>query len=295
MKHVLVTGGSGFFGCNIATTLKRKFSVFAPSHKELDLLDGVKVSSYITKHSINTVIHCATGERFGGFAESVRMFVYLLEQGDRLSKIITFGSGAEYDKRWDLIRVTESSFGQLLPADEYGMAKYLMSLLSKTRKNIITLRPFGVYGSHEDYCIKFISNAIVKQLSGIHIVIKQDVIFDYLYIDDLVKIIEHMLTHQMRHRVYNVTPDESIKLSDIVRIIQTLSGVKGSVMVRYPGLNFQYTGSNRQLRHELPRFRFHTYEEGIAKLYAYYKTHYRSLNIAQIKKDEFFKKSSVRI
>ncbi len=295
MKHILVTGGSGFFGYNIATTLKRKYSVVAPSHKELDLLDGVKVSNYISKHRIDTVIHCATGERFGGFAASVRMFTNLLEQNGRLSKIITFGSGAEYNKRQDLIRVKESSFGQSLPTDEYGLAKYLMSLLSKTRKNIITLRPFGVYGPHEDYCIKFISNAIVKQLAGIPIVIKQDVVFDYLYIDDLTRIVEYIATHRMRYNDYNVTPNKSITLSEIVRIILLNVGAKDSITIKNPGFNFQYTGSNKRLLRELPGFRFHTYQEGIAKLYAYYKTHFRSLNIAPIKKDEFFNKSLVKV
>ncbi|OGG11958.1 hypothetical protein A2Z00_04080 [Candidatus Gottesmanbacteria bacterium RBG_13_45_10] len=188
----------------------------------------------------------------------------------------------------------ETAFGESIPNDSYGLSKYLISLLAAKRSHILTFRLFGVYGPREDYRIKFISNAIVKHLLGIPIVIKQDVLFDYLYIDDLVQIVRYALTHHLRHAVYNVTPDESITLSDIVSIIQKVGRLEVPVSVATPGYNFQYTGDNGRLRKELPHFRFHTYEEGMGALYQYYRKSRKHLDEKSIRRDEYFTQCIVR-
>ncbi len=294
MRHILVTGGSGFIGHNIAESLSGEFSLLVPTHKELDLVDSQLLGRYMKVHNIDTIIHAATGDRFGGFGDSIRMFASILEQGKAVKQIIHFGSGAEYDKRRNLIRVKETEFGEHLPVDEYGLAKYFMSLLAKSRANIVTLRLFGVYGPHEDYRSKFISNTIAKELFGLPIVIKQNVVFDYLYIDDLTKILTFILKRPMRHAVYNVTPDESISLSQIAGIIKKISGNKTPFTILNSGYNFQYTGDNLRLRKEIPTFKFHTYEEGIEKLYAYYKSHKKELSKTVLKMDDFLARSLTR-
>ncbi len=294
MRNILVTGVTGFVGGNIVASLHRTFPIVAPSHKELDLLDAKRVGEYIEKHHVDTVIHCATAGRSDNMELPIRMFLSLAEASSKIKRIIHFGSGAEYDKRRHLIRVKETAFGESIPNDSYGLSKYLISLLAAKRSHILTFRLFGVYGPREDYRIKFISNAIVKHLLGIPIVIKQDVLFDYLYIDDLVQIVRYALTHHLRHAVYNVTPDESITLSDIVSIIQKVGRLEVPVSVATPGYNFQYTGDNGRLRKELPHFRFHTYEEGMGALYQYYRKSRKHLDEKSIRRDEYFTQCIVR-
>ncbi len=60
------------------------------------------------------------------------------------------------------------------------------------------LRLFGVFGPHEDYAIRFISNAICKALFGLPITLRQNRTFSYLFIDDLGPIVERFLTAPRR-------------------------------------------------------------------------------------------------
>ena len=79
-----------------------------------------------------------------------------------------------------------------IPADQYGFAKYLCSRLAQDIDNVIVLRPFGVWGKYEDYETRFMSNAICKTLYDLPITLNQNAYFDYLFIDDFVKIVEFL-------------------------------------------------------------------------------------------------------
>lgn len=74
MKKILITGGSGFLGSRICWYLKQKseqvdvlsqkktnkcYEVYAPSHKEMDIIDFESVKAYIQEIKPEVVIHCA--------------------------------------------------------------------------------------------------------------------------------------------------------------------------------------------------------------------------------------------
>ena len=42
-------------------------------------------------------------------------------------KLINFGSGAQYNKARDLVKVKEDTIGTVIPKDDYGYSKYVMS------------------------------------------------------------------------------------------------------------------------------------------------------------------------
>ena len=104
----------------------------------------------------------------------------------------------------------------VVPRDEYGLGKLLCTELARGRRKIVNLRLFGVYGRHEKYLFKFISNTIVKVLLREDIVIRQDVLFDYLYVEDLAAIVAGLLERDSPYSDVNVTPSRSIRLSEIV-------------------------------------------------------------------------------
>ena len=98
------------------------------------------------------------------------------------------------------------------------------------------------------------------------IVIEKNALFDYLWIDDLGKIIRRFLTHWPAHKIINVTPDTSVTLGAIAKQVQKISGA--AIQVKCGDvLNNAYTGDNSVLREELPDLSFTPLEEGLSKLY----------------------------
>ena len=57
---LLITGGGGFIGKNLAEQYSGTFDVAAPTRAELDLLDAEAVRTYLVHHRFDAVIHAAT-------------------------------------------------------------------------------------------------------------------------------------------------------------------------------------------------------------------------------------------
>ena len=292
--NILITGGSGFIGRNLVEGLKDKYKIYSPSHKQLDLLNYKKVNSYIKKNKIKIVIHTAIKGGEDVFYTTMRMFTSILYSIDRLDKFIHIGSGAEYSKTRGIKKIKEKDFGRFIPEDGYGFAKYLCSKISENNKKIFTLRLFGIYGKYEDYRYKFIANSIVKNLLKQPIKIKQNVVFDYIYVDDFVKIVDYFIKKTPKHNFYNISPTKSISLIELAKIINKVSNYKSKISIANKGFNYQYTAHNERLLKEIENLKFISYEEGILKLYSYYSNMFEKLDRSAIIKDEYFLKSKIK-
>src|SRR3990167_671356 len=291
---ILITGGSGFVGKNLHESLKKSYDVIAPSSRDLNLLDYSKLESYIKKEKPNIIINAAVRGGTTVLDNTLRMFAGLMRVVGHVDKIIHFGSGAEYAKTRDLIKVKETDWGEYIPKDDYGLAKYMIHHIVRNEKKIVNLRLFGVYGKYEDYRYKFISNSIVKTLFDIPISIKQDVIFDYLYIDDLISIVKYFIEHNWKHSSYNITPKESISLKSLVNKIIIISKSTKKMTLINKGLNYQYTASNDRLIAEIPNLKFTSYDQGLKKLYKYYKSIRNNLDKEAILQDNYFARSKIK-
>jgi GDP-L-fucose synthase len=137
--------------------------------------------------------------------------------------------------------------------------------------NVVKLRVFGVFGKYEDYTIRFISNAICKAICGLPITIRQNRRFDYLYIEDLMPVLEHFIHNQARHSAYNVTPDTAVDLYTIAGMVRKRSGKDLPIIVSEPGMGFEYSGDNGRLRSEIPDLNFTPLEEAIDRLYSWHE------------------------
>lgn len=299
--NILITGAGGFIGKNLSEYLVANgYNVFSANHKELELLDKESVENYLEKNKINFIVHCAAtgGSRLTGYDKdkndvadaNLQMFKNLKSCMTPEMRMISFGSGAEYDKSRPLAKISEADFGESVPQDDYGYAKYQISKLIDETDNITCLRIFGLYGKYEDYRFKFISNAIVKNLLKMPIAINQNVVFDYLYIDDFLKIVETFIKNPPKEKCLNIAPTESIDLVKIAETINEISELKSEIIVKNQNLNNEYTASNERLLEELgDAFKFASYKEGIEKLYNYYKNNLDNLDLECVKKDEYIK------
>ena len=277
-KSVLLTGGSRFIGRNIREFFSDKYKVISPGSSELNLLNEKAVTDFFSKNSFDYIFHCAgvgvsRGDKENAVLEkNLKMFHNLFNAYSKEdTKLVLFGSGAEYNKENSLEKVKEAEFNRSIPKDPYGYAKYAISNEIKDYNDVVVLRLFGVYGKYEDYAYRFISNAIVRNCFKLPIIINRNVVFDYLYVKDLVKILEKIVNRFPRYKHINVTPDESIDLVSIANIVNEIGDYSSEIRVLNQGWGKSYTGDNGWLREEYPDLEFTSIYDGIKELYEYYR------------------------
>ncbi|MDO8610248.1 MAG: NAD-dependent epimerase/dehydratase family protein [bacterium] len=275
--NILITGGNGFIGRNIIEFFASKYKLFSPSHTELDLLDTNSVDQFFGKNIIDVVIHCANvgGKRnddknINILNTNLRIFSNLLKNQTKFGKMIYFGSGAEYDKSRDIANIKESDFGNNIPVDDYGLYKYICSKLIENTNNIYCLRLFGVYGKYEDISVRLISNLISNYILKQPLTINQDCLFEYLYIDDFVKILEFFIHNSPKERFYNVGTGVQYRLLDLASIVNRLGDYSTPIIVKNPGMNKEYTSNCDKLKSIIPNLTYTPIETGINDLYQFY-------------------------
>ena len=284
---ILLTGASGFIGRNIRENLCNKYIILAPGHQCLDLLNETQVNDYLRRNTVDVVIHSAVrpGHRNAKdpsnlFYSNTRMYYNLARQSENYGKMIVLGSGAIYDTRHNIHKAKEDSYINHLPEDEHGFCKYICARDIEHMDNIVELRLFGVFGKYEDYAIRFISNAVCKTMFDLPITIKQNRLFDYLYIDDLMPVLDYFINNDVKQKAYNVTADNEIELYQLAEIVREISGKDLPILVSKSGIGKEYSGDNSLLRYELKEITFTPIHLAIEHLYSWY-----SNNVNLISKD----------
>lgn len=286
---ILITGSNGFIGRNLKNYLADKYSLLTPTHKQLDLLDEEDVDTYFKKNKIDVVIHLAItgGKRtdpvpLESFYKNIRMFYNVAKQEKYFKKMIFVGSGAEYGKQKNLINVREVDFDKTIPSDERGLYKYICSKYIEKSDKIIDLRVFGIFGKYEDYTTRFISHAICRNLLLQPITIQQDVKFDYICINDFVKILDYFINHRANFKFYNVGSGSPILLSEIAIKINQISSFKTKIKIKKAGLNNEYTCNISRLEKEIPTLTFTDIDYAVKDLYLWYKSHIKSVDPSKL-------------
>lgn len=276
---VLLTGGSGFVGKNLRRLLAPGFEILSPPRAELDLLDGAAVRGFLARNHPDAVVHAATtpGHRNAPPApdlaeRNLRMFLHLFESRALWGRMVVLGSGLEYDPRAYSPKMTEMALGRSVPEDLTGLSKLACARIGRGDPGIVHLLPFGVFGPHEDWEIRFISNAICKALFGLPITLRQNRRFDYLWIGDLARVVAHFLVSpKLAHDVYNATPDSAVELRELARIILDVCETELPVLVAQEGMGPEYSGDNARLRAGIPGFSFTPLRDAVAELTDWYR------------------------
>jgi UDP-glucose 4-epimerase len=273
---ILITGGNGFIAQSLLKDFKNKYDVICLGRDQLDLLDSEQVRQYITEGSFDVVIHAATYDAAPAFTtkdpskvleNNLKMFFNIARCSKFFGKMLYFGSGAEFGRENWIPQMSESYFDSHIPSDQYGLSKYIMTKHTEQSSNIYNLRLFGIAGEWDDWRYRFISLACCKAVFNMPITYRQNVFFDFLYIEDLVYICEWFMLNEPEHKIYNVCNGTSIDYQTLAEKIRSISNKDLEVEADTHGLNTEYSGNNSLLLKELLDYKFTSADEYIPRMY----------------------------
>jgi len=276
IDKILITGSGGFIGSNLKKYLEKEYKILSPRSAELNLIDEEEVQKYFQIHNdIDFIIHCASVGGARGVQDkdttvedNLAMVENLLKSKNPNAKMILFGSGAMYGKSRNLNKVKESEIGNFIPEDLYGKSKMLIAQKIKNRPDIICLNIFACYGYGEKES-RFPSYAINCALENQDIIINQNVIFDYLWVEDMQRIVKYFISHHPADNIINITPTKSVSLLEIANIVNNLNGNKSNIIIKNPAMNNEYTGNNSLLLKNYSELKFTDIHDGLKRLLEY--------------------------
>lgn len=240
--NVLITGGNGFLGSNIARRLLKedhKVYIFSNNINNIEDILPQVIFDYSNTKSLPTfrkriqafspdiVIHCGWSggnshndiNSLNQFYDNIDPSIKLLEllgQLDKKPKFIGFGSFAEYGN----MNTPVSEEVQELPTNLYGVSKYTFKkyseiLCSRYEMEWVWIRPCYVYGPG-DVGTRLIPSITKKFLNNETVILNECTsIADYIYIDDFVNSIYFLILTE-HTGVYNICSGKQYKIRDIV-------------------------------------------------------------------------------
>ena len=273
--NILITGTNGFIGRNLKDHYeKKKVKINTPKRDELNLLNSGEVSNYIKENNFDIVIHsCVT---LTSIEQNLKMYFNLEKLSQSFGKLICIGSGAEFDVKNYIPKMSEDYFNKHVPSkdDIYGFSKYEIAKdILKKKRNIFNLRVFGIFGKYEDYRRRLISNNICKLLRGENIVLNKNGCFDYMYVNDFSKIMEIFIKNEPKYSTYNTCTGNVIEFLSIAKIINQIDGRNKAIEIKHEGINPEYSGDNSRFVNEFGPMNLTSPQDAIKELYEWYKHH----------------------
>jgi len=275
-KQILLTGSGGFIGKNLKQYLKGKYNLLTPRSFEIDLTNSNEVKKYFEENKIDFIIHCAsTGgardikDKDTTVEDNLAMVDNILKYKSSDIRVILFGSGAMYGKTRNLHKVKENEIGKFSPKDLYGKSKMLIAERMRNREDVLMLNIFACYGYGEKES-RFPTYAIKRVIENKTIEIKQNVVFDYLWVEDMEKIVCYFIEHKPKNNIINITPTRSISLLKIAKIVNSFENNKVDIKIKNKIMNNEYTGDNSVLLSEIQNIKFTDINKGLKNLYNYH-------------------------
>jgi len=272
-EKILILGSNGFIGKNAVEFFAEKsFDVYSPKRQELNLLDTHAVESYLADLKPDYVLMSAVNIQ--SLEENVQTYFNLQRCTCYYKKMITIGSGAEYDMRNYVPKMTEEYFKKNIPADTYGLSKFIVGNdVEHHAGKILNLRVFGIFGKYEDYTRRFISNNICRALAGLDISLNQDMLFDYIYVQDFLQLLPNLFETKTQFNNYNICSNEPVSLLRLAKEIQRIHPGNVEITVKADGSRGEYSGCNSRFSTEFGPIDETPFSQSIEELYQWYANH----------------------
>jgi nucleoside-diphosphate-sugar epimerase len=264
---ILVTGANGYIGSTICKQLP--YNTVKLTRDVVDLTNQKKVDEWFKDKRFDVVIHCATT---GGLRTQVdgadvthknlQMFYNLLRNKNRFNKLINIASGAEFDRSQNIAPVWTED-GKRFPTDPYGMSKSIISKLVEQEENFYNIRVFATFDENE-LDTRFIKSNIQRYINNEPMLIHKDRLMDLFYMKDFIEVIKYYLTNKNLPKTIDCTYENTLMLSEIADVINSLDTHKVEVKVDKDN-DFAYFGSKMPL--EILKINLIGLKQGIKETY----------------------------
>ena len=229
-KKILFTGGNGFIGRQIIPFIQKAgYEVVRPRSSQVRLeVDREVATLFDDGQHYDAIIHAAIvgGRRdadddYRVLYTNLNMFETLYKYVDQTDMFINLDSGASYSRPAPVEEPSPEDFGKQIPEDPYGFSKYIIAKRVLDNSKGVNLRIFGCFGKHEE-STRFFNTNINRYINGEPIQLIKDRKMDFIFADDLYKIIKYYLDGNDGPRDVNCVYDRKYMLSDIAEIINHL-------------------------------------------------------------------------
>ena len=245
---ILITGANGVVGRYIASQLT-DHELLTPSSSELDLRELAAVTDWFRNNKVDSVVHCALSGRecLGSLdpkylSDGLLMFRNLWLQRKLYNKFINLGTAYEFNLDEDNTDVRESEIVYHLPSTSYGYSKNLIARIIRETNRFYNLRLFGVFHENENE-----QRFFKRVAAGDHVVINNNQLLDYIYLPDIMPMINCILAGLAQHQDINMVYPNKYRLSELAYYLcEQLDIDKSNIKIAdYNGCNL--TGDSLRL------------------------------------------------
>jgi UDP-glucose 4-epimerase len=239
VRLTLITGSTGFIGRHLVDRLSKEGRGLVSLSKSpsdntiaVDLTCNLKTKKIISNYPIEAVVHLAGNVKSirssSDIDDEIDMAVNVMSALTPPCRFIYLSTADEYET--NPISLTEDA--NLQPINLYAQAKFrtrqALELESKKKGiELITLRPFLVYGLHQSKHM-FISQLLNAAINNeIFTYSARNKVRDFIHVACLVSAISALLDCKFNiGGVYNVGTGIGTSLPEIVQIVENELGVK---------------------------------------------------------------------
>ena len=237
---ILVTGHTGFIGTNLVKKLQNDHTVLPTNKNNGRRINVLEKSQLLDIDDVDAVIHLASKTSVSDSISNPYDTYYTNMVGTL--NILDY---AVKRKIKNIINISTYTYGnpKYIPIDEnhplsphspYNKSKLISEKLCEYysedyKLNIVTLRPFYIYGPSNNS--SFVSSAIRKVINNEKVILsKKNTRRDFLFVDDFVNLVHKILLNFPEgYNVYNVGYGKSYSLEDILRVIESIINKKISI------------------------------------------------------------------